>query len=235
MEFKRLIEFCSTANPTTPRDDIRVRLPNALKQNPQVFEPFEQALQRLTQRDWEFVKEKLTSRTLKDNVRGWSQFYETLTEARGYSYLLDEGYRNVHFLEERQGIRTPDIEAESQEGNPVLLESKCIGFSDDERKYILENTRKLDTNEDLETREVTEGMPEPLKNKMISTVDSAKQQLLGYLPTVQSVRRIVYLNIQLDIPMLLDMKNFAEVVNFVRKLIRSESEVEIIVDELSSF
>lgn len=234
MAFTRLLEFSSTANSQTPQNDIRVHLPNALKQAPQAFEPYEQSLKRLDAPTWEYVKQKLLQRTIKHPVRGWAQFYDTLAEVRGYCYLLDSGYTNVHFIPEVNNARTPDIEATSPNETICLLESKSIGFSDDERNYILENTRRLGTEETLVVRDVTQGMPQALKNKIESTVTSAKDQLLNHLPNDNPIERIMYLTMHLDTHMLLDMQNYTEVVNFVRKIIREEVEVRIVVDELSS-
>lgn len=234
MEFKRLLEFCGTADVNTPQDDIRIHLPNALRQVSQNFVAYEQSLARLDTQTWEYVKQKLLQRTTKHPVRGWAQFYDTLAEVRGYCYLLDSGYTNVHFIPEVNNARTPDIGANSPDGTECLLESKSIGFSDDERNYILENTRRLRTNETLVVRDVTQGMPQGLKDKIKNTVTSAKDQLLDYQHHDSSIKRIVYLTLHLDIHMFLDMQNYTEVVNFVRKLVREETGVDIIIDELSS-
>lgn len=234
MEFARLLEFVGTADAGTGLDDIRLHLPNSLQQVPQVFGAYEASLETLDDPSWEYVKERLLQRTMKHPIRGWAQFYDTLAEVRGYCYLLETGYTNVHFIPEVNNARTPDVEGMSSEGTRCLLESKSIGFSDDERNYIAENTRRLGTGQTLEVRDVTQGMPQGLKDKMVNTVASAKEQLLNFQPQDTSIRRIVYLTLQLDIHMFLDMQNYTEVINFVRKLIREETEVEIVTDVLSS-
>lgn len=86
----------------------------------------------------------------------------------------------------------------------------------------------------MAVRDVTQGMPQGLKDKIKNTVTSAKDQLLNYQQQDSSIKRIVYLTLHLDIHMFLDMQNYTEVVNFVRKLVREETEVDIIIDELSS-
>ncbi len=235
MEFTRLLEFCSTADAHAPADDIRVQLPNAIKQVPNIFEPYEIALQKLDTASWEIVKQKLIGRVTKHPLRGWSQFFETMAEVRGFNYLVESGYTNVKFIPEDNHARTPDIEAKNPRGTICLLESKNVGFSDDERKYILENTRRLKTeDEELVTREVTQGMPEGLKNKITSAVKSAREQLLTYLPGDTSVERIIYLTLHMDIPMLVNMENKVEVINFLKRLIREEKDVKIEIDELSA-
>lgn len=234
MEFKRLLEFCSTANTQTTKNDIRIHLPNALIQAPQAFEQYEKSLQRLDMQTWENIKQKLLRRTIKHPVRGWAQFYDALAEVRGYCYLLDLGYTNVRFIPEDNNARTPDVEGVSSDGISCLLESKSIGFSDDERNYVLENTRRIGTEQTLVVREVTQGMPQGLKNKIESTITSAKDQLLNYRSHDKSIKRVVYLTLHLDTQMILDMQNYTEVVNFVRKLIREEHAADIIIDELSS-
>lgn len=234
MDFQRLLEFCSTAYAQTPQNDIRAHLPNALRQAPQAFEAYEQSLIRLDTPTWEYVKQKLLQRTIKHPVRGWAQFYDTLAEVRGYCYLLDEGYTNIRFIPEVNNARTPDIEATNPDGTECVLESKSIGFSDDERNYVLENTRRLGTGQTLVVRDVTQGMPQGLKDKIENTIVSAKGQLLNHQPQDSTIKRIVYLTLHLDTHMFLDMQNYLEVVNFVRRLIREETEVNIIIDELSS-
>ena len=234
MDFQRLLEFCATADSHTPQDDIRVRLPNVLRQAPQAFEQYEQSIERLDSQTWEYVKQRLLQRTNKHPIRGWAQFYDTLAEVRGYCYLLDKGYTSVHFILEVDNAQTPDIEATNTSRTGCLLESKSIGFSDDERNYILENTRRIGTGQTLAVRDVTQGMPQGLKDKIENTVISAKEQLLNYQPQNNSIKRIVYLTLHLDIHMFLDMQNYTEVVNFVRKLVREETEVDIVIDELSS-
>ncbi len=235
MKFERLLEFCSTVDASAPPDDIRIQLPKALQQVPEVFKPYEESLQKLDPENWEIVKQKLIARVTKHLLRGWAQFYESLAEVRGFSYLLDSGYNDVKFIPEVNNARTPDIEAKNPKGKGCLLESKNIGFSDDERSYVLENTRRLlSKDENLVIRDVTQGMPDELKNKILSTVASAKEQLLGYLPDDKSIERIVYLTLHMDTHMIISMDNRVEVINFLNKLVREETEVKIVRDELSA-
>ncbi|OQY64742.1 hypothetical protein B6D29_04630 [Microgenomates bacterium UTCPR1] len=234
MEFLRLLEFCNTIDRSTAQDDIRLHLPRGLEQAPTTFEPYEQSLNRLDQPTWEYIKQRLLQRTIKHPTRGWAQFYDTLAEVRGYCHLLDRGYANVRFIPENNNFRTPDIEANDSSGTSYFLESKSIGFSDDERNYILENTRRLGTGQTLIARNVTQGMPQGLKDKIISTITYAKGQLLNYEQQNTFAGRIIYLTLHLDIHMFLDMRNYTEVANFARNLIRTENDVEIVVDKLSS-
>ncbi|MBI2268418.1 MAG: hypothetical protein HYU80_03180 [Candidatus Blackburnbacteria bacterium] len=229
MEFKRLLEFCNNLPPSTSLDDIQNRLPEGLKQAPQAFEPYEKSLQRLDPDNWEFIKQKLQSRLKKHPVRGWAQFFDTLSEVMGFCFLLDEGYEDVKFIPETT-VRTPDIEGSKSQKVAVLLESKTIGFSDDERNYILENSRRMFSGSELILQEVATGMSEALKNKITNTITSAKDQLLNYLQTDKSIRRIVYLTIQLDTNLILDPMNLAEVINFLKRLTKSETEVEIVIN-----
>lgn len=234
MKSNRLLEFVATINTPISQSDIRTPLLNALKLSPQTFEVYEISLGKLDQPTWEYVKQRLLQRTIKHPVRGWAQFYDTLAEVRGYCYLLDMRYTNVRFISEVNSRRTPDIEGTSPEGIDCVLESKSIGCSDDELKYILENNRRFGAKENLVAREVVQGMPQGLKSKLESTIVSAKGQLLNYLPQDNSIRRILYLTLQLDIHMLLNIQNYTEIINFLRKLTREETEIEITVDKLSS-
>lgn len=234
MKFTRLIEFCDTINASTPTNDIRVHLKSVMKSIPNVLIEYENLLDKLDAKTWEIVKQKLLSRTIKHDIRGWSQFYDTFAEVSGFCYLLEAGYTNINFIPEVEKMRTPDIEAIDPIGKKCLLESKNIGFSDDERKYILENTKRLSKSEKLQTRSVTQGMPEGLKNKLKSTIQSAKEQLVIYSHNDTSIKKFLYLTIQLDIHMYLDMRNFTEVTNYIRKLTFEETEIEIISSSLSA-
>ncbi len=227
MKFIRLLEFCSSFS--SSREDIQNRLPKALKQNPQVFEPYEKALQKLDAENWELIKQKLKKRLIKHSLRGWSQFFETLSEVKGFSYLIDEKCSSIKFILE-SSISTPDMKGKQSNGNGVLLESKVIGFSNDERKYILENSERLSSGQELVIRKVEEGLSNGLGNKIRKTIESAKVQLFSYKPSDATIRRIIYLTVQLDIPYMLDPRKYAEVVNFFKRLIKNETDVEIIVD-----
>src|SRR3990167_6001106 len=218
MEFNRLLEFCRTATSTTLGNDIRLHLQKGLLQVPRTFEPYELSLERLDEPTWGLVKQKLLQRTIKHPVRGWAQFFETLAEVRGYCYLLDLRYKDVNFISEKNNLRTPDIEGIQPNSYRCLLESKCIGFSDDERRYILENTRRIESRQVLDARDVIQGMPQGLKDKIEDTISSAKAQLFSYIPSNEPAQRIIFLTLTLDIHMYLNMNNYIEIVNFVRAI-----------------
>lgn len=230
MEFERILEFCETEEELQD-EDIRSRLPRSLQEAPERYKPYEESLQKLDADTWKYVKERLLERIRRHPLRGWAQFYETLAEVRGYNYLSDNGYQDVNFIPETNNMRTPDVEAVTAEGNPALLESKSISFSDEEREYILENTERQRSGQPLQTREVIQGMPDGLKNKIRNTVENAKIQLADYRSDEENLKKIVFLTIQLDIQMYLDPRNFAEVKNFLNGIIRDENEVYVIIDD----
>ncbi len=230
MKFERLLEFCEIEEGLQD-DDIRSHLPRSIQDSLERFRPYEESLQKLNHDTWAYVKERLLERIRKHPLRGWAQFYETLAEVRGYNYLCDNGYRDVNLVPETNNMRTPDVEAVTVEGNPALLESKSISFSDEERKYILDNTERQRSGQQLQIREVIQGMPDGLKNKIRNTIENAKRQLADYRSDEENLKKIVFLTIQLDIHMYLDPRNFAEFKNFMNEIQRAETEVEIIIDE----
>jgi len=78
-----------------------------------------------------------------------------------------------------------------------------------------------------EARDVISGLPDKLRAKIESTMESAKQQLLDYRKDLE-VRRIIFFVIRLDVDLALAGSNYNVVRDFLRQLERSDSRIEIV-------
>lgn len=102
----------------------------------QVWVSREVGFSRLDNKSWQFLKEEaLPYLESRDSLRGWAQLISILNQARGYNFLVDEGYSNVHFIPKSKtaGVETPDLEA-SEGSSKVFCEIKSIQFSQKEAK-----------------------------------------------------------------------------------------------------
>lgn len=154
------------------------------------YESLEDDLGVLTKSAWVDLKKKATSYvTVKSSRRGWSQLFDALNEARGYLFLLDEGYSDVAFIPEGND-KTPDLRA--VKGNQVvLLEAKSLGRSDADIDYLTAGqSGKM-------AQQVLYKIPDGLRRKIESTTMGARRQLLAYEPAL-SCRRICFLVVEFD-------------------------------------
>jgi len=90
----------------------------------------------------------------------------------------------------KRAKKVPDLLAKDSEGRSILLEAKRIRVSDDEIAYLV-NPPPLDM------REVCHGLNDTLSDKLRSTVERARGQLLAFGDD-KVRRRIVYLSIRID-------------------------------------
>ncbi len=152
----------------------------------------EETLSVMDLQDWnDFMKRSIPYVTAKDQWGWHSQLYERFHEARGYVFLKEQGCREVHFISEEQNQRTPDLYGKGYPGE-VLLEAKRVRDSDDENKYLKKPIQQK------HMRKIVHALPNPLKDKLNSTVQRAKDQLYGH-NCVNDCRRILFLSIRLDL------------------------------------
>jgi hypothetical protein len=118
--------------------------------------------------------------------RGWSQFFDTLNEARGYRYLKATGCSGVRFITCEAG-ETPDLEADL-EGARILCEVKTINISDEEANARVSDNKVITSRVDLE---------EGFFRKLAKVIQKAEQQMDAYGPKL-GTRKIVYLVVNFD-------------------------------------
>lgn len=189
-----------------------------------VFRNLEEDLSALDSRSWADFKSKVFRCSMeKQEPRGYSQLVDCLNEVKGYLYLKEQGYSNIEFIPESSNA-TPDIRAISENQTVALLEVKTVHVSDEEIKYLTENMERIKSGTDAILRDVSLGIPEGLKNKLMDSIGKACRQLLNYEPSTNA-RRIVYLIITLDITLALDPRNYGKLSSFLDR--QSNEKVEV--------
>lgn len=191
-------------------------------QNPfakEFFQKLENNLSILGQDAWkQLLKTTLPYVTIKDvkKKRGYYQLFNKLNEAQGYIFLRNQGYSDIHFIEEK--ISAPDIFA-IQKNSSTLLEVKTINVSDSEIKY-------LETKfPGKKPRDVEHGLTKAFKDKLYSTINSARKQLLYYQPKIEH-RRIGFLIIEFDTNAKLAPPNYDHLKTLVQE--HSDNRVELV-------
>ncbi len=190
------------------------------------FKHLEEDLQQLDDNAWRELKQKackyitIKDKTIKDKRPRYEQLFDTLSEVKGYLYLKSEGCTEVHFIPE-ENTPTPDLYGRCGSSG-ILMEVKTLNKSDDELDWIKANSELR--NGHMTARGVRTGLGDLFKNKIIDTIDTAKEQLMSY--ACEGVkRRIVYLIIHLDILYALDPRNLGELVAYIDG--QSDEQIEV--------
>ena len=112
----RISELRDLADNTGSPDAYFREFDDLVGNHPQVrqfWQARENELSGLDADQWDFLKDKIRPRlTSRDERRGWSQFFETLNEVRGYVYLKRIGCSGIRFIPSESGKKTPDLGAE---------------------------------------------------------------------------------------------------------------------------
>ncbi len=189
-----------------------------------VFRKLEEDFSALDSKSWTDFKSKVFRCSMeRTELRGYSQLVDCLNEVKGYIYLKEQGYSKIEFIPE-SSTETPDMQAVLEGQIIALLEVKTIQVSDDENQYLIENTERITSGRCPIVRDVSLGIPQGLRNKLLSSIGKARDQLLNYEPNINA-QRIVYLIITLDITLALDLRNYDEVSSFLDR--QSDEEVEV--------
>lgn len=149
----------------------------------QVWLAREREFNRLDDDSWEFLKtEALPYLTSRDRLRGWSQLISMLNQARGYNFLVDQGYRNVRFIPRAtaKSMETPDLEAEAGP-TKVLCEVKSLQIS------LTEAERRASGGIGTSTVQLEAGF----FNKLTSDLVKARRQMHSFNDS-PGTRRIVF-------------------------------------------
>lgn len=217
--YPRLHELYSLSETSHPDNyfnhfETRLKIPLAEKN----FQTLEADLEKLNPMAWNrLLKKSLRYVTIRDikNERHYSQLFDHLNEAKGYLYLQNEGYTHIEFIDAT--TTAPDLFA-ARQNETTLLEVKTINRSSSDNFYVAQPFPK-------DTRNVRHGLPEDFQNKLISTIDNARNQLLSYQPK-SSHRRICCLIVIFDTDMRLAQINYDELASFISR--HSDNKVEVI-------
>ena len=221
-DFPKLMEIQSNYDGADP-ENILARMPEELHKVPGEYRPYEDILQKLSDRNFKVFKSKVINRGKRDDLRGYQQFEDILYELLGYKYLEEQGYKRIEFIEEDQKRRTPDLEVTEKGELVCLLEVKRIHASDadavDWKKTEEPNEWRLGSSKT--------GIPDGLKNKIKIAICEATIQLLSYSLT-QSLHRIAYLFISLDLDYKFAPTNWDELTSFLRNEYGKDPEMEVL-------
>jgi len=148
----------------------------------------EAQLGELDEVSWSIFKKRAAPEVHRRDSWGYSRpLFDCFNELLGYQHLKRQGYEDVCFVAPRQDAKTPDIRARSG-AQSVLLEVKTVNESDQQKNYFTRPTMCVD---------VERRLPEGFKAKLLSTIQTARDQLLANSdPAITS--RIVYLVIRPD-------------------------------------
>lgn len=122
----------------------------------------------------------------------------------------------IVLIPEKDQNKTPEWVA-FWRGTPVgVLEVKTVYESDDQSKYIYENTRKILNLEHGEpiVRRGDPSIPGAFWRKLQSTVDRARNQLDSYAPE-KCIPRIAFLIVHFDYDLTMSPANYAAVASFL--------------------
>lgn len=156
----------------------------------------EQDLQQLDRKAWQAFKAKTIRLVTTTDRWEWNmELFDRFDEAKGYCFLKVEGYTDIEFIPERQGIRTPDLRGVRQDGK-VLLEVKTIHESDDQNDRLMRRGKYQD-QDNREAQLVEHSLNPAMQRKLEKTVESATEQL-SY-PEENVHRRILLLYVWLDL------------------------------------
>jgi hypothetical protein len=119
-----------------------------------------------------------------------------LNEAKGYLFLKKEGFGKINFIP-RSTAETPDLSATVNGTIVALLEVKTVWQSDDENKWIEENTSNMKRGKLPAVRRLEPSFSDGLKNKLKTHLQKAESQLRAYAAP-KECRRVVCFVIFLD-------------------------------------
>jgi hypothetical protein len=151
------------------------------------FAELEKTLSKLDAESWERLCAKTLSAVNADHrFRRYQQLFNHLNEAKGYEFLLDQGYTEIEFIQPSRS-ESPDLRA-IRLSSTANLEVKTINESNENLgPDALWKTEAVSVPRNLSTE---------FKSKIVSTIEQARRQLNSYPSAVD--RKIVFLIIRLD-------------------------------------
>lgn len=191
------------------------------------YSELEKELAALDPQAWAHLKHEVLECSMSfDPIRGYGSVIQRLYEAKGYVFLRGCGYTSITFIprSEKKCKVTPDLRAHSAEHGDALLEVKTIWQSDDENRYVMENTKRLEAGEEPEWQRASPELPDGLKRKLFDVLEKAARQLLQFEPQ-NVVRRLAYFIIHLDHGPLMADRSYCAI---PRLLQDQEKRIEIV-------
>ncbi len=154
----------------------------------------EDHLQQLDENAWNEFRAKAVRYVTVTNQWDWNeQLFDRLNETKGYVYLKDQGYSDIHFIPEVSDKRTPDLCGTRYDGH-ALVEVKTVHESDDVNYYRTRSGKYQ--GQQKEAREVMSNLNQALEKKLRACIQTALEQLQYNHEAMN--RRIVFFVIYLD-------------------------------------
>jgi len=190
--FPRLFEIYAASDQNSL--DNWFQIPNVwsgLLTKSSALQRIEAELQEIDAVSWAVFKAKAAGRVHLLDEWGYSRaLFDCIYEVKGYRYLLGQGYEEVRFLAEEQKAKTPDLRARAG-SSIVLMEVKTVNESDRQKNYF-----EIPGEERIALDHETH-LSQAFKDKLVSTIETARTQLLTMQdPSV--IQRIIYLVIRQD-------------------------------------
>jgi len=153
----------------------------------------ESELQQLDEAAWDEFKNKTKNYVATQDGWGWpTQLFDRFNEVKGYIYLREQDYADIHFIPELPGKRTPDLIG-TRDNSRAVLEVKTINESNDRKDYLTDSG-KYDKNKDF--LKVQSRLTPQFQQKLDKIILDAVEQLQSLTEAVN--RKIVFLAIKLD-------------------------------------
>lgn len=231
--FPRLAELRDAAEPTRP-EIFYHSIPWVVEQNAlarEAYQELENDLASLSDEAWRHFKSKLIRCDIRSHGHhGYRGIHSVLYEAKGHRRLADElqrrgvPYDRIVLIPEGR-TKTPEWAAMNGETSIAALEVKTVYESDDESKYVYENTRRIRSGGELALRRGDPRIPEGFRQKLESTVARAKDQLNAYATDATRLR-IAFLIIHFDHELTIVPDNYRIVANLLDRFNDGQFEVK---------
>ncbi len=145
----------------------------------------------LDSKNFDVFRDEVLTKGNKDEMRVYSSLTDRFNELKGFRYLLEKGFTNIHFIPPSriENQKTPDLEATCQFKNDTVLEIKTVNNSDEEVDML------MGTNDSV--RQVLNTIPEALVNQIKKEILCKKIQIDTY--NRNATNKIILMIIKLDI------------------------------------
>jgi hypothetical protein len=177
------------------------------------YQPIEDALGMMDSASLEALFERaapMVVRRDKQHNRHWTELWDTLSEAKGYSFLQNQGYSSIRFLPCKKTPQ-PDLFAEFPSPG-AYLEVKCIRQSDS------------DLSQSSSVRTVSYAFSDGMKRKIRSVLEDAKRQC-GSVDDARRCKWFLYLCIDVDSDIAMTRSNFPKLKEFLDELSTDALEI----------
>jgi len=194
----RLYDLYSRSDPNNPKNYFEAKnIKKALANLALRLDDIESDLQEMDEVAWKEFKSKTIPYVTATDKWGWNtQLFDRFNEAKGYVFLKEQGYTDIHFIPEVPGKKTPDL-CGKRDDSAALLEVKTVHESNDAKDYMA-NAEKYRNERVAQT--VQHYLNDKMKQKLESTIHQATKQLLFEYPDpdINVKRRIIFLMVWLD-------------------------------------